>query len=239
MGFRFRALALLCVAISMATVPIKAFADVTAIQSITVPLTATNFGVNGAPNDPLVFNQFDPTLGTLQQVNVTMQYDFNQQISMTFANPATITVTAGNNLIALERPDTTSIFSATPPTFSETVTYGFAPGETTFPHTLNFGPQNNHVSLSPVALTSGSDLAAFTGPGTIALPLIASAVSSFSSTSGNGTGSSTTMAGATVTVQYVYSPTNAVPEPSSMILLGLGGGGLMWGRRLRRRLAQV
>jgi hypothetical protein len=44
-----------------------------------------------------------------------------------------------------------------------------------------------------------------------------------------------TTAGVTVSIQYTY----AVPEPSSVALLGLGGCGLILTRRFRRRMSAV
>jgi hypothetical protein len=60
--------------------------------------------------------------------------------------------------------------------------------------------------------------------GTIGLADTANANSSFYSDSGNGAGRVLTSAGATVTVQYTYQ---AIPEPSGLILLGLGAGFLL------------
>ncbi len=82
---------------------------------------------------------------------------------------------------------------------------------------------------------AGSLFSDFIGTGTVELPVMAMAFSSYFSNSGNGTGTVLTEANATVTIEYLFSSSVSVPEPSSAILLGLGIGIGILATRLRRR----
>jgi len=86
-----------------------------------------------------------------------------------------------------------------------------------------------------LTLTDPGQLALFTGPGTVGLPVFAAAGSFFSTTSGNGIGSIVTYAAVTVQLSYTY----AIPEPSSVALLGLGVVGIVLAGGLRRRRTAV
>ena len=81
-------------------------------------------------------------------------------------------------------------------------------------------PVIHSAAAGPLSLSDPATLAMFnaTAPGeTIALPVLAVSSSSFSSSSGNGSGSINTLASANVIVSYTY-----VPEPSTLLVVGLG-----------------
>ena len=68
--------------------------------------------------------------------------------------------------------------------------------------------------------TAAAVLAEFTGPGTIALPANTFTLTWLTNTGGNTVASQVTSAQLTGTVTYFY---DVVPEPATMLLLGLGG----------------
>jgi hypothetical protein len=211
--------------------PKAARADVTPPQSVSIGATDTNFGPGTANNDPLVFNQFNSSLGTLTAVNVTVSYDFIHTSTVTFYTPGTIGTMANSNVLTLRMPNGETIATGNAPDYASSTTFNSATMQLN--QTLNLSPVTNSGTVGPISLTSSSDLSAFTGKGTIALPLLATSLASLPTNNGNGAASVTTKADAKVSISYDYKPP-AVPEPSSLVLLGLGGCGVLW---LRRRAA--
>jgi len=241
-----------------------AVAAVTSLQTQSIAPTIPNWGP-ATPSlqgkDPLVFSQFNPSLGQLQSVNVTMNYTTSEVVNMNFTTAATITLRSASSatpnqgaMIVLNGPiPNTNLITASAPVFSYTKTYG-GPGQS-LPQAFSNDPSkvqpgspffltpdgqpNNLTSTftgsQTVTVSDPNQLALFTGTGTVGLPAFAAAGSSFTTTSGNGSGSIITYAGVTVSLSYTY----VVPEPSSMALLGLGGGGVLLAGRLRRRRAAI
>jgi len=240
-----------------------AIADVTPIQSASIPdTTQTNWsgttpGLQGV--NPLVFNQFDPHLGTLRSVNLTMSYTISQSTSITFSTAATLKMTSGfesspdgpfvGTTVALALPaggTSTTLLEAQAPVLTYTKT--FDPGATpqTFstdlppssPFYLKPDGQANNTFTGTVAttITDPTLLALFQGSGTIELPSSATAGSSMAYTNGNYESRVLTFAGLTVQISYNYTPeAPVVPEPSSVVLMGMSGGLLFLAERLRRR----
>jgi hypothetical protein len=227
-------------------------------QTATIPVAQTDWGTPKILN----INQFDTQGGAriLDQVNVSLHAHIENNFGMTFTTPSTITesVATGNPSspgpsITIFQPDGTtpilSVQSPNDPNFlTRSVTYGFQPGQA-FPQTFSSSlPSTSPFYLAPAVsdqsstlnLTSPANLAAFSGTGSIKLPVVASAVESDFFSSGNGQDLLTTTANADVTVTYQYhlsSPqTITAPEPGSVALWGLGAAvGLGLLRRSRRR----
>lgn len=241
----------------------NAWADVTPVQTASIaPAYAvwspqTTF--QGA--DPLVFGQFNPALGSLESVNVTMAYTFSDKVSMTFANPS------GSQTIVLrssfpQTPDVgpsvtlggpasgplSTLLTASAPVVTYTKTFGgtgqtspqtfsnnpaqFSPGSPFF-LTPDGQPNNTFSTFTgskSITITDPTQLALFTGSGTVGLPASATFGATGHETGRNDSGSLTTYAGITVKLTYTY-----VPEPSSMALMVLGGGGLLAVSRIRSR----
>lgn len=205
------------------------------VQTFSLPLTQTNWDTttpafNGA--NPFQVQEFDGTAhplygspSTLQSVTLKMDYEFDNTLKSTFANPSTITVSAHGNL-SLTVPGVTGLTGSFDRTGSATAT-----DADTFPKTVDLGLQVKTDSKT-VTYTDSSTLSKFMGTGVISVPAVATATSDFTSSSGNGFGGSRTFASVTFTVTYTY-----VPEPGSFVLMGLGGIGLFVVNRRRSRLA--
>jgi hypothetical protein len=217
-------------------------------QTFTIPLTKTNwdpttFSSSTPPVDPLIVQKFDPNspiqvpephpgqTPILTQVDLTVSYTFENQLTMQFVNPATITVSASGTMNLFQPDGKTNL--VTPPTFTNSATQTATVSDV-FSKTVTFPPSGYQT-------TTGTSKQSYSSTGSpldqatlnqflyngsngkfINLPVTASAQSTFTTNSGNGFGSSVTLAGATITVVYHY----LVPEPSSLVLTGLGVMGL-------------
>ena len=205
-------------------------------QSATIPATETDWGPTNFPDtvNPLNFTKFDPKLGTLEAVNLSLSYTFKQTVSMTFTDPSTITLDESQSSIAVQRPNGTTILNQIVPADMVSQTYTGP----TFPHMITLPPNTQDGSITPLTLTTPADLALFTQSGpadtVIKLPVFTTAQSSVMSSSGNGRGGDTDTIGVVASISYTYAP---IPEPSSFAALALGLGGYLLARRQRRSRA--
>jgi hypothetical protein len=230
-------------------------------------LISTNWGPRTSGiTSPFDFEQFNPALGTLDAVYVTMTATVRNDYILTFVQtpiPTTIFVadSATSDPSVLSDPVKRAMLTDGPTVTlyaADGVAQIFGAPGTTQP--VDFvqmtEPSGTFSSLLPVtdphfipptmtqqsysrtldASNALALLATFIGTGLIDLPITATAFSSFFTDSGNGGGAVLTKASATATVQYLYTAA-AIPEPSSAILLALGSGGGLLTSRLRRRAA--
>lgn len=221
---RFAPLALAVVALS-AIAPTRTQASpisAGATESFTtsMPLTPTDWspGVPATATNPLSVPKFDPSLGTLKSVTLSMGYSIQNDFSMSFLAPASITVTATDTALKIDRPDMTTLLTANVADVSKSQDYS-GPG---YPHNVSFPSLTRGGTTSPLTLSSAADLALFTATTkgqTLGLPAFATAKSSFSTSTGNGQGVVNTKAGTSVTVTYNYTP---VPEPATLAVVTLG-----------------
>jgi hypothetical protein len=186
--------------------------------SDTVPLTTTDWF------DSVTVSRFDPALGTLQQVNISLQA--HNEGSAAFENQdaaaATITMTFSTH-IEVQRPDTSLLLFAEPTVnTSDTVT--------AFDGVLDFAGTSGktYANLSQNVTQGVSftcpvpECTLFTGapgnPGTITLPVQARGQSTGTG-AGNLTLSFTSRASATVTVTYVFFEDcnqNGIPDATDI-----------------------
>ncbi|HME23141.1 MAG TPA: choice-of-anchor E domain-containing protein [Acetobacteraceae bacterium] len=197
------------------------FGPTTALQARVVAPETTGW------TQALDFGRFDPALGRLLSVNVTLDGNLTDRFTITnWADVSSSFSVTDTSTLSLDGPGGTAI-----------VTSGLS--------TMESGPLDKAGSVgamvtgadqtSDVFAQDGydiipSDLALFNGPGEIALYL--SSIGTADAQSGsNWDLSSRGEAGATVTVDYTYdpngaplpaTPATAVPEPPVSGLLGVG-----------------
>jgi hypothetical protein len=271
MGRRTIAFELSCMAFFLLSHrPVAAGQILTALQSrSTSPpgvLIATDWGpgTNGVTS-PLSFEKFNPTLGSLTAIDITLTATIRNDYELIFVNtpiPTTIGVATSqtSDPSVLADPTKRSMLTDGP-----TVTV-FGPSSTlqifgapatrqpvdfvqltessgtwssllpiTSPHFISPTITQQSYSRTLTDSNAPSLFADFIGTGNVDLPVTAAAFSSFYSSSGNGGGAVLTNANAIVTLQYLYA---AVPEPSSVIILGLGIGISFLASRLRRHVTR-
>jgi len=162
------------------------------------------------------------------------------------ADPNKVALLTDGPTIVVKGPDNVSqIFGAPATTQPVDVVSRTEPTTTTWSSLLpindpHFIPPNEtqlSVSRTLDLSNAASLLSQFIGAGTTPLFVSSTAFSSFFSDSGNGGGVVLTRASATLTLQYRYTPA-AVPEPWSVIHLGLGMSLVFLVSRFRPRAAR-
>lgn len=177
----------------------------------------------------LRFPQFNPSLGTLTSVS----------LSLTGNITSTLTVTNLGNSTSNGNDSTTCMLSITD---ASGVITGLAP-QITIPTTLwAYGPlaaDGGNATSIPALTGNGSYtnsfgnasvLAEFTGTGNISLPAGTYTFTTLQNHGGNSLDAQVTDATLTGNVTYTYT---AVPEPTSVTLLVLGGAVALMQRRRR------
>ena len=183
---------------------------------VTVPLQNTDFSTT------VTLPTFQPQ-GNEKLLGVALELDakLSSAVTMTFTSLSTITLTP-DALVTVSGPAGVTLSADPTATSQQTLS------AQTFSATLI-----NTASNSLAESTSPALLSAFTGgTGSVGLTFSAKGGLRFDNQGGNGGYDVLTKAGGTVTVFY-----RVAPEPSSVVLLGLGGMGAGVLRRFRRRPA--
>jgi hypothetical protein len=209
------------VALALIVVPV-AMAD-TETFSTTIGPTLTNFlGQTGT------VAQFDPTLGTLTQVIITLNGGGSTDIHATgnnLGNPTSFSQLATSVAMQLTDPTDGSISLIA----NE---LGGVPGLGPFTPlvVVNGTPYDSGVlamSGTPVNQTLTSSLTSFIGLGNVTFDLAALATTSTTSSGGDFSASQITDASGGVTIEYDYNPPpTGTPEPGTLTLFGTGLLGL-------------
>jgi hypothetical protein len=212
--------------------PAAANAATVIYTSATIPLTATDF-----TNTPLALQQFDPTLGTLTGIEVSLTGNVSSTIM--FENLGSAGTITGSSMaqLTLTRPDSSTIVIALP-TQTRTASEGAFDGVIDFSGTSGdtfSGVNGTATNIS--FLTSPADFTLFTGTGFVDAFLSGHGTSSASGP-GNLATIVNTSAGGFATIAYTYN--SLVPEPAAwaLMIVGFGGIGAML-RDQRNRLTPV
>lgn len=214
-----RKVLIFCVLAIVAMFCASANADMVATYSWSQANTYTNW------TQGFALQQFDPSLGTLNSVTVTLNAALDQTLRYENMDGAgkyiqyffdsdpedetrciySLSFTGGSlGTTIFNTPSYTNI-----PAYDSTLDYGGASGGT---HEFLLNQSANNV------YTDGA-MSPFVGTGSMAFDASATGWMIVKDSGGNWNLSPITLAGAGVTVAYDYTP---IPEPTTMCLLGLG-----------------
>jgi hypothetical protein len=175
----------------------------------------------GAPNDVLTFQQFNPALGNLIDVVISVTGGLNsletvQNSALTSSRGSvstisTLTLTDPQSLISMQASILTNFFS-----------YTLSPGQSLT------SPNLTGSKTATGTFTASNILAEFTGLGTVQTPVTTFTQSFLGNSGGNTTASQITTANATGTITYHYQTGTpggglgpaSTPEPGITAILG-------------------
>ena len=212
-------LVVLCVGI-----PTQAEAGVVSGPFVTttpIPSTLTDW------RSSLSFPKFDSSLGTLTSVELDLSGHFATVITVTNIGTGPSTGTAKTEVAVTVQDGGGNLSVPELDLFSSNYVFTDLPAG----QSVDSGTINKSGGSSDV-YTQSAVLAAFTGPGTIVLSASTYTQSWIAYSGGNSLATQVTSADLTGSVRYTYVP---VPEPSAILLLGIGALGLLCGTRLGRK----
>lgn len=186
-------------------------------------------------NNTLNLTKFNPSLGTLNSINISLSSALSTDLSVTNNGASRITGSAYTDLqIFVDNPGTYDLFGLggtnSPALTLNTPSFSFVLLGVTGYGTNSTTLSSGLVSTSSGDITDSSTLTLFTGTGSVGLPTFSyTQVGTLSH--GNFSATQISKGGLEAVVTYDY--TVPVPEPTTFAMIGAGlaGLGLVWRRR--------
>jgi hypothetical protein len=175
----------------------------------------------------LSFPKFDPSLGTLTEVDLALSGRMSTILTVINSSPTGSSGHANTHLQMTVQDAGGNLIIPEIDIYSASYTYSLGAGESvTSGALIKTGASDDQYFDSGV-------LAEFTGLGAIVLPASTFTETVIANTGGNTAASQVTQARLTGTVTYHYNPV-LTPEPSTLMLFGIGAMGLLayaWRKR--------
>jgi hypothetical protein len=170
--------------------------------------------------------QFDPSLGTLEQVNFTLSSDIQASVAAENLDPTAASIaTTQTATVTLDLAGSSQTLSTDASVASYTTLAAYN-GSTDFAGPSGFIDQGltagpfDYASpgdfASTATSTTSDDLAAYTGQGTVDLPIVSSSTATIGGP-GNLLAQLLAQSGATVTVSYTYQPVPVVSNAGDTV----------------------
>lgn len=186
----------------------------TFVTSTPIPSSLTDW------SGSLAFQQFNPSLGTLDSVTLTLSSSLST--TLTVVNSASDASSGTVRTELLLTPAPSNLADSSLDIITSPQSYGLASGQSL---TL---PLVNRTGSSVNTYSDSTTLGQFTGSGTFSVGVGTFTQTLLANTGGNTSSSQVTVADATGTVVYDYTPFAAIPEPSGYAALaGLCAMGML------------
>ncbi len=177
----------------------------------------------------LAIKPFDPTLGSLE--SIVISFSDNETVSGFLKNKSASSQDFTISQSSLFTLSFAGVSLLTDQLAASQAYTGVTSGQTVF-----FDPPAMGKTVAPTLVLDGPLFNAAIGTSDLNFIFATTTTSTVNGNGGNRDFSLTTLANATVTVTYNYISTNiAVPEPTSIVMMGLGGLLASWGAVLRGR----
>jgi hypothetical protein len=165
--------------------------------------------------------QFDPSLGALEQVNFTLSSDIQASVAAENLDPTAASIATTQTATVTLDPVGSSQTLSTDASVATHTTLAAYDGSMDFAGPSGFidqgltaGPSNEYTSTA--TSSTSDDLAAYTGQGTVDLPIVSSSTATLDGP-GNLLAQLLAQSGATVTVSYTYQPVPVVSNASDTV----------------------